>query len=150
MVSAQNCNTRLQKGKIKYFILTFTKELCDVCRFVLMDWRLPFIRSPVDRFWSPIPQNEPINEGNHFHLEKAEVRGCLEVEIAKKLLIGPRLLQLERPRTNAGAVIGCRLVYTDPARLSACVMLQPRQGGAKPNLDRIGILRIRSRQTDRT
>ena len=59
------------------------KELCDVCRFVLMDWTLPFIRSPVDRFWSPIPQNEPINEGNHFHFEKAEVRGCFEAEIAK-------------------------------------------------------------------
>lgn len=59
------------------------KELCTLCRFVLMDWTLRFIRSPLGQIWSPIPQIDPSNEGNNFHLEKSEVRGCLEAEMPK-------------------------------------------------------------------
>ena len=141
-VSVKAETVHLQTLNWLKFNTFMTKELCELSRVVLMDWKLRFIRSPLGQIWSPIPQIAPSNEGNHFHLVKSEVRGCLEAEIAKKLPIGSTLLQLERPRTNAGALIGCRLVYLDPARLSACVMLQgpvpspAREEGAKPNPDR--------------
>ena len=54
------------------------KELCELCRFVLIDWTLDVIWSPLDRFWSSIPQIKRLKQANQFYFVKSEVRGPIE------------------------------------------------------------------------